>query len=109
MDIELKNFIKDNKDLINENTKDSWEKIYDNLNNPTLNGEFTTIMLSAGIDPAQILGYIPKYYLYGSKIANYKVPHNVTSVGERSFVGYDGLTEIIIPDNVTSIGHRAFA
>ena len=105
---ELKQFILKNKDIINQNSKKSWEEIYDNLSAPTLKGEYTTIMLSVGIDPAKILCYIPTSYLYRSKIANYKIPDNATSIGNRAFFICANLTSVVIPDSVTTIGERAF-
>ena len=37
------------------------------------------------------------------------IPGDVTSIGENSFIGCDGLTTITIPASVTSIGAGAFA
>lgn len=107
MSPELKKFVQDNKDLINENTKDSWEEVYKELPEK-ITGEFTTIMLSAGIDPAQILGYIPRHYLYNSNIANYKIPDGVTSIGEGAFYACESWKNITIPNSVTRISDYAF-
>ena len=110
MNDRLKTFINENLDLINQNTKESWEKIYKQLHSSKiLTGEFTETLLSANIDPAQILGYIPSLYLFGrTNISEYKIPNNVTSIGHRAFVKCTNLTYIDIPNNVTSIGFAAF-
>ena len=107
MSPELKQFIKENKILINENTQESWEEIYKKLSY-TIKGEFTQTLLSAGIDPAVILGYIPDHYLRGSNIQNYKIPSNVISIGNDAFISCHNLTSITIPDSVTTISYRAF-
>lgn len=84
MSPELKQFIQENKNLINENTKESWEEIYDKFDNrPSLKGEFTKIILDTGItDPASIMGYIPKLYLYESNIQDYKIPNGIMIISD---------------------------
>ena len=104
----LKNFINENLDLINENTKESWEEIYDKLYFK-IKGDFTKVILDAGInDPASRMGYIPEYYLYNCNISEYKIPDTVTSIGSYAFAYCDSLTSIVIPDGVTTIGSYAF-
>lgn len=104
----LKQFIQDNKDLINQNTKDSWEEIYSKLAGDAC-GNFTEIMLSAEIDPSSILEYIPRYYLRSSKIQQYKILDSVTTIGFHAFYYCKSLMSIVIPDGVTSIGSSAFS
>ena len=104
----LKQFINENIDLINKNTKESWEEIYEKLYFK-IKGDFTKVILDAGInDPASKLGYIPEYYLYSCNISEYKIPDNVTSIGSYAFAYCDSLTSIVIPDGVTTIGSYAF-
>lgn len=110
MNEKVKQFIKENTELINEDTKESWEEIYKKLDaDLTLRGEFTTIMLDADIDPAQILDYIPNRYLYRSNIVKYKIPNSVTSISSEAFCWCYSLTSIEIPEGVTSIGSNAFS
>lgn len=108
----LKNFINESVDLINENTKDSWEKIYRLFLSGYLyglSGEFTKMILDAGInDPASIMGYVPDNYLYESTIQDYKLPDNVISIGAFAFAHCDSLTEIIIPNGVVDLDVGAF-
>lgn len=107
MDIKLKIFINENLDLINENTKESWEEIYNKIPQMII-GEFTKTILDSKInDPASILGYIPKNYLYTSYIQEYEIPNIVTSIGSSAFCGCS-LTSVKIPDHVISIGEDAF-
>lgn len=106
----LKQFINENLDLIDENSKEIWEQIYKQLSsNMKLTGEFTETLLSANIDPAYVLGYIPAFYLFRRiNISEYKIPNNIISIGNRAFFKCINLTYIDIPNTVTSIGFAAF-
>ena len=108
----LKNFINNNLDLINQNTKESWQKIYRRFllgDLYGLSGEFTKIILDSGInDPTIIMGYVPDNYLYQSTIRDYKIPDSVISIGAFAFAGCHSLTEIIIPNGVINIDVGAF-
>ncbi|GHU93961.1 hypothetical protein FACS189479_06090 [Spirochaetia bacterium] len=42
------------------------------------------------------------------KGSTYTIPASVTSIGNRAFTGYSGLTTVTIPNSVTSIGNNAF-
>lgn len=105
---ELKKFIQNNKILINQNTKESWEEIYDKIGY-TIMGDFTKILLDSGInDPASIMGYIPRYYFSGTDIKNYIVPSNVTHISNDAFSGCSSLRSVVISNSVTTIGDWAF-
>lgn len=107
---ELKQFIQNNKDLINQNTKESWEEIYDKLPNSKLKGEFTKTILDAGInDPATIIESIPQCYLCKSNIENYVISDNITYIGWNSFQYCSMLSNVVIGNNVTTIGNSAFS
>ena len=109
MSPELKQFIKENKYLINENTKESWEKIYSNsIDYPMLIGKFTETMLGARIDPAKFLGYIPEFYLFESSIKEYIIPSNIDLICKYAFKECDQLKKIFIPDSVLFIEEKAF-
>lgn len=108
MSPELKNFINENIDLINENTKESWEDVYKKIDSK-IAGEFTQIILDAGInDPASVLGYIPKYYLNHCNIQSYIIPSNITHITTNAFSSSSKLISVVIPNSVRSIGYKAF-
>ena len=110
MNEKLKQFINENIDLINENTKESWEEIYKKSNQYyLLTGRLTNTLLTVGIDPASILGYIPVNYLGKGDIQNYKIPHNVIDIGDYAFSYCDKLENIEIPKSVLKIGYCSFA
>lgn len=104
----------DNQNLLNQNTKESWEEIYKRVSRlwvigPSY-GEFTELILKAGInDPARIMERIPRRYLYDSSIDSYQIPSNVLSIGDSAFFGCNNLTTISIPDSVTHIYDGAFS
>lgn len=111
---ELKNFISENIELINENTKESWEKLYNKINYAPfwgkLTGEFTQAILDAKInDPASIMAHIPENYLSNLTIQEYRIPDNINTIGREAFANCASLTNLVIPDSVTSIGKHAFA
>ena len=101
MNEEIKKFIEENINLIEENR---WEEIYSKAF-PT---GFTDALLEAQINPAELLGYIPKRYLENSKINQYSIPNKVTNIGYAAFLNCSSLTSVIIGDSVTSIGTYAF-
>ena len=110
----LKEFIRKNKELINQDTPESWKEVYDNLiftsifEGATIVGMFTNMMLEIGIDPAATMKAIPEGYLYKQSLENYKIPEGVTSIGSYAFYECSSLTSVTIPDSVTSIGAEAF-
>lgn len=108
MDNRLKDFILNNQDLIQRDTKEDWEEIYRKVPIDIV-GKFTELLLDADIDPAEILSYIPTNYLYKSNITNYKIPDSVISISNSSFRDCSSLISIVIPNSVTSIGSGAFS
>lgn len=107
---EIKQFIEENKSLINENTPESWKQVYENTKNLStpMIGKFTRMLLDIGIDPASVMGYIPVGYLNKQADIDYKIPNNVTTISRASFFGCNGLTDIVIPNKVLAIGDGAF-
>ena len=108
MNKEIEQFIRENTNLINQNTKEGWEEIYQKLPSD-ITGKFTETMLECGIDPAKILGHVPRYYLCESNISNYKIPDIVKEIGSNAFSYCTSLENIVIPNGVTNIDNYAFA
>ena len=109
MNESVKKFIEENIKLIDLNTKESWEQIYNKIPYEIM-GEFTETILDVGInDPTSKIGYIPKHYLEGSSIQNYSIYKNVTSIGGFAFYKCSSLTSVTIPNSVTSIDTAAFS
>ena len=98
---EVKNFIEENIDLIEQN---KWEEVY-KKRFPT---GFTDALLEAQINPAELLGYIPKRYLQDSRITQYSIPDNITNIGGAAFSDCENLTTINIPSSVKSIDYFGF-
>ena len=106
--MELKEILQKYKKEIQQNTKDSWKKIYGGLDYFET-GVLTEFLLTEmNFDPAEIMGEMPGYYLDRSKIKDYTVPSNIKSIGVGAFRGCTNLTSITIPNGVTSIGNYAF-
>ena len=113
MNEQVKQFIEENINLIDEDTKKSWEKIYSDLYRfPGLReeyiGQFTQTMLFTGIDPTYKLQQIPDYYLFSSDIESYNIHNQIISIGRKSFRKCSNLKFIHIPDSVTKIDSAAF-
>ena len=130
---ELKKFIEDNIKLIEENTYHAWQEIYSNFeeyDGEDLPGEFGKCMLDAGINPCEVLGYVPRRFLQFQKdIINFEIPDNCTYIGMGAFedtsiehielplsiieidpLAFAGskLKEIILPDSVNAVRNGAF-
>lgn len=133
MDLALKQFIEDNIELIEQNTYHSWQEVYSNLeeyDGSDLPGEFGKCMLDAGINPCEVLGYVPRRFLQFQKdVTNFEIPDNCTYIGMGAFedtsiehieiplsvievdpLAFAGskLKEIILPDSVNSVRNGAF-
>ena len=108
---DLKIFINENIELINENTPDSWRSIYQKFEedyDEELAGQLSAVLLASGINPPLIIGEIPRRFLqYQSQITEYKIPSNCTYIGMSAFED-TSITEINIPPTVTGIDYLAF-
>ena len=56
-----------------------------------------------------LLYYAHHLYLNNKEVKELVIPNSVTSIGDRAFSGYSGLTSVTIPNSVTSIGEGAFS
>ena len=86
---DLKNFINENINLINENTPESWRSIYQQFEedyDEELAGQLSAVLLASGINPPLIIGEVPRRFLqYQSQITEYKIPSNCTYIGMSAF------------------------
>lgn len=109
-------FIKDNlKEKIRQN---DWEYIYtegtDQLwsehGYDRILGDFTMILLKAGIDPLQYLNYIPEAYLAGSEDLKGKfiIPNHIKQIKDTAFYECPYLEEVYIPKSVKFLGDDCF-
>lgn len=111
MNEKIKNFIEENIDLINQNTAESWEHIY-SLALKRLKddiGYFTEVLLDSDIDPATVLGKVPRGYLRDNKnILEYNIAANIKSIGIEAFYR-SRIKQLSIPSSVESIHNSAFS
>ena len=110
----VETFIVENIDLIEQDTKESWQKIDERLYlyeispaGEPIRVRFYETMIEAGIDPVITLGYVPNEYLKKSNISHYKIPEGTVVIGNSAF-RKTNLNNIYIPDGVRSIESLAF-
>lgn len=117
MNDKIKQFIKDNLNLIEEDTKESWEKFYEIANsspyvgwNFEINhtGLLTQTLLKAGITPLEKLNEVPMGFLRGSNIKSFIIPDNVISINYHAFKNCQELNSIYISNNLKKIHMGAF-
>lgn len=98
-------FIKQYKDLINEN---KFNELYAVEWDFDLLGEVTIALLEAGIDPLVDMSTIPKRFLQGSNITEYSVPSHIRIIGAEAFDHCLELETIHLPEGLTFIDTAAF-
>ena len=111
MNKEIKEFIEDNKDLIEEN---EWDELYEKLDTIkpfqlSLIGEFTEILLQAHIDPLEYMKEVPAFYLDRRTVPyeSYSLPSSIKGIKVFAFAFTEGLKKINT-NKVTKIGQNAF-
>lgn len=105
MTVATMQFIKEHKDLINENR---FKELYDLEWDFDLIGEVTCVLLEAGIDPLVDMSMIPKRFLQGSNITEYSVPSHIHTIGSYAFDECKELETIHLPEGLTFIDVSAF-
>ena len=114
---DLIEFIKENRDLINQNTKESWNKLYQKVQDsdvfgddwPLTTSEFTHAIISTGANPLKFLDYIPAAYLWQSdNTPSFNIPNHVKEIHYAAFRG-SNLKRLFIPDSVVYIEEYALA
>lgn len=110
---EISSFFNDNKELLQENSKTSWEEFFSraqayqaDLGVPV--GQITEALLQAGVDPARVMGRIPAMYLFGSDIGSYKVPEGVLALETGCFRDCTELQAIQLPTSLQVVKDGAF-
>lgn len=103
---EIKHFIERNIDLIDSG---KFKTVYEELRKLSVmySGEFTKILLDAGINPAKYMDELPEGYLVGAKCTSYEIPENITSIGGSAFA-YTQLKSVVIPERVEHLNPHVF-
>ena len=101
------------KDVQNALVRNDMQELYRLAKNLRLSapatGEFTSILMQAGVDPLEDMIEIPAYFLYEQKdIKSFNIPIGITGIGRSAFVSA-GLESVTIPDSVREIGTSAFS
>ena len=100
----LKKLIQDHQDEINNN---EFDNLYADWTGPTY--KLTFILLKAGIDPLETLGWVPNYYAKESTIiTNIKLNDDIVAVGDQAFAICINLEHLFIPESVKEIGDWCF-
>lgn len=128
MTTELKEFIEQNINLIEDN---DFTELYNRCSDDN-RGELTDVLYECSIDPLQYMTEIPDMFAAETDLTNITIPDSITSIGKHAFDecikltrvtisnnvkwidkyafgGCSSLTSITIPDSVTSIGNYAFS
>ena len=89
MNKEIKKYILDNMDLINQDTKESWEKFYDLrvLSNDKLFSQMNKILLDSGVNLLLKLDRIPAGFFFSwvGGLDEYEIPNNIKIIGSCAF------------------------
>ena len=105
MEKELIDFINENEQLINENR---WEELYQKCDQ-LKRGALTDCLLAANLEVFEKMDKIPNGAFFLSKIIEFTIPNNITSISKYAFNTCPSLTSIVIPDSVSSIDYAAFS
>ena len=109
MNEEIKQFIEQNIQLIDEyNFKRVYNKaagIFDDEEIP----ELTEIFLESGIDPLLYLDSVPERYSSDLSIKEVTIPSNIRVIGVSAFANCYNLKEIVFKEGVDEIESRAFS
>ena len=108
---EIKDFIRDNIQLIDENRWDDfyWLVSHDHttFSHIWMVGQLTEFLISCDCT-FDTLTHIPEGFLFNSHLSDVEVPSNVLTIGYSAFAESD-ITTIKLPKNCCSIQDRAFA
>lgn len=113
----VKNFIKQNLDLIDE---EDWERFYkkvgdesgwedDIFDKEESIGELTTFLLDCGANPLLHVKRVPECYLYGTSFETVEIPENITEIGPMAFQNMSQLKTIVFHKYIDNLGYRCIA
>lgn len=102
---ELKQFIEENIDLIDDN---QFNDVYNKLRPRKYTSRFTEAMLQADINPLNYMTEVPEYYLYESDLRRVNIPTGIVAINKYAFLSCRILEEVTIPEGVINIGECAF-
>ncbi len=111
----IKNFLEENRELIQNPTKDNLEKLIDRAaryDSPLKDivGQMTDILEEvAQIDVVSIFGYIPSCYKRGSLRSSYIIPSDASSIQNYAISNCPNLTSISIPSSIKRVSSGAFS
>ena len=110
---DIRDFLKSMKEKINENTPESWREFYDEVGNTTISSLEISVMnvalMSAGIDPLQMLNYIPEGFFFSRQdLTEYKIPSHITAIENSAFDSCRNLQYLYIPKSVQFIEQNVF-
>ena len=113
MNLEL-SFIKDNINLINEDTERSWKLFYQRLKSEyriKQEGKVTELLMYARIEPLNCLTEVPENYLKGASIKSYILPDTIERIEPHSFYDCKNLEFVDLQNNniLTSILAYSFS
>ena len=97
------------QDLINTNKfKELYAQLPDEISDVRYMGEFTQLLLTAGVNPLNYMDYIPDNYLMETDITKFQIPNNIKMIKFMSFAYCNNLESIDFPTNLEVIGDGAF-
>ena len=108
MNEDVKNFIKENIDLINNK---EWEKVLSSLAFITFNvkNEIVDVFLKSGVNFLDGVERIPTHaFSFCRCIEKIELPDTIQDIGSRAFFNCDNLRSIKIPNNIETIHSGTF-
>ena len=117
MNIYLKDFIKEHRNLINENSEESWNQLYHLILNDRQSsvdgfyvGAFTDMLLKAGINPLNKMKSVPSCFAYErfeTEAPVGLIPDHIIEIQEEAFSGCTFDT-LYLPKELLQIRSFAF-
>lgn len=99
--------IRVNKNLIKDDTADSWNQLYSKLQGEV--GLVTTILEKAGYDPLEKLIFMPEQYYKGiGNLIGTKIPDHITYLGKDAYRDCSSLRSIDWGSSIDTIAENCF-